>query len=146
MFNLNIEIILLLLSCFLCFAVSLRLFSIKSKNKKTDETLTSTQNSLNSLQAQLENLKNQNKENNSFDSTLHTVKVTTNLQKSRTQYHQKAVSTMPPERYRYIRSLLDNGLDSEKIASVLAISIQEAEQLVALSKLAQRREGSLTEN
>jgi len=45
-----------------------------------------------------------------------------------------------PEKYRYIRSLSEKGMDAREIASILAISRQEAEQLVTLSKIA--REGT----
>ncbi|MGW8195625.1 MAG: hypothetical protein ACWGOX_15310, partial [Desulforhopalus sp.] len=42
----------------------------------------------------------------------------------------------PPEKYCYIRSLSEKGMDAREIASILAISRQEAEQLVTLTKIA----------
>ena len=145
MLNLDVKILLLLVSFMICCAVSLRLFLLKCKTKKTVETLSSTRKSLDTLQDQYQQLQNKN-QNSSFDSTLQKAELTTHLQKSRSQYHKKAGTILPPERYKYIRSLMENGLDSSGIASVLAISVQEAEQLVALSRLSRRKEVSLSEN
>lgn len=144
MIHFSIELLLLLLSFIFCSAISLRFYMLKTKAKKTVETLTNTKNSLNKLQNKLDTLSGEQKEAPSFDTSLQTAALTTNLQKSRSQYHNQAATITPPERYRYIRSLLENGLDSTKIAAVLAISLQEAEQLVTLVRLSQKKEASLS--
>lgn len=42
----------------------------------------------------------------------------------------------PPEKYGYVRSLVEQGMGAAEIASVLNLSRSEVEQLIALSKLA----------
>lgn len=42
----------------------------------------------------------------------------------------------PPEKYGYVRSLVDQGMGAAEIASVLNLSRTEVEQLIALAKLA----------
>ncbi len=57
------------------------------------------------------------------------------IQLSRSSYHARAASARLPERYQYISSLTDNGAGADEVAKLFSISRQEAEQLVALSKL-----------
>lgn len=45
----------------------------------------------------------------------------------------------PPEKYGYVRSLVDQGMGAAEIATVLNLSRSEVEQLIALSKLARRQ-------
>ncbi len=44
----------------------------------------------------------------------------------------------PPEKYRYVTSLIQQGLGSAEIAQVLNLSRSEVDQLVALARLAHR--------
>ena len=52
--------------------------------------------------------------------------------------HGAASSAKTPERYNYIDRMIERGMDPENIASLLLISLQEAEQLVTLSRLAHK--------
>lgn len=47
----------------------------------------------------------------------------------------------PPEKYGYVRSLVDQGMGAAEIAAVLNLSRSEVEQLVSLAKLAPRSSG-----
>ena len=71
-----------------------------------------------------------------FQESLQQAEITTRLQKPRLSSQQVNSNTNPPERYRYVRSLAASGMSSHEIASVLSISIHEADQLVALAKIA----------
>lgn len=44
-----------------------------------------------------------------------------------------------PERYSYVASLLDHGMDAGEIADILKISPTETEQLIKLSKVARKK-------
>lgn len=52
--------------------------------------------------------------------------------------HGGASSAKTPERYQYIDRMIEHDMDPENIASLLLISLQEAEQLVTLSRLAHK--------
>lgn len=90
------------------------------------------------LSQQCRDLKTQISENASFATDLSTAEITTKLQTSRMNYHSNRLSGNMPERYGYINALLENGMDHEKIATLLSISVHEAEQLVKLSQLSNR--------
>jgi hypothetical protein len=52
--------------------------------------------------------------------------------------HDRASSAKSPERYQYIDRMIKHDMDPENIASLLLISLPEAEQLVTLSRLAHK--------
>ncbi len=64
--------------------------------------------------------------------------LTTNFQKPRLNGQNSAKSGSPPEKYRYLQSLAQKGMPADEIASVLAISTHEAQQLITLSKIARQ--------
>lgn len=76
---------------------------------------------------------------NEFQHNLHNAELTTQLQQTRLHTEEIRSSGNTPEKYRYVRSLSERGMDAEAIASILAISAQEAEQLLALTKIARER-------
>ena len=51
---------------------------------------------------------------------------------------QSARISPPPERYRYVQRLSENGMSGDQIADILALSRREVEQLVTLSRLCTR--------
>lgn len=80
---------------------------------------------------QLEKLKN-------FQKNLKEAELTTRLQAPRLNEAITRIAPNTPERYQYISSLDQKGMDSEEIALILKISIQETEQLLSLSRIAQK--------
>ena len=70
-----------------------------------------------------------------FSTTLKTASLTTELQLPRLQSLAK-INKQPPEKYRILSKLASQGMDAEKIASILDISRIEADQLLSLSNMA----------
>lgn len=60
------------------------------------------------------------------------------------QRFRDGVTREPPEKYRYVASLVERGLSAVEIAQTLHLSLGEVEQLMALAQLA-RRSASATE-
>jgi len=54
------------------------------------------------------------------------------------QRFQGAATREPPEKYRYVASLVERGLSAVEIAQTLHLSLGEVEQLMALAQLARR--------
>ena len=69
-----------------------------------------------------------------FQKNLNEAELTTRLQQPRLSA-QHGRHSSAPERYLYVRSLAQSGMEAEEIATILSISTQEAEQLVNLSRL-----------
>jgi hypothetical protein len=49
---------------------------------------------------------------------------------------QSGYSPDTPERYRYIQSMTEKGLNAQDIAAMISISLHEATQLVTLTRMA----------
>ena len=79
------------------------------------------------------------KENN-FASDLSEAHVTAKFLSPRLKSgtHNAAAQAKTPERYNYIDRMIKSGMSPEHIAPLLLISLQEAEQLVTLSRLAHK--------
>jgi DNA-directed RNA polymerase specialized sigma24 family protein len=61
------------------------------------------------------------------------------LQESEIKQHFRGAATRePPEKYRYVASLVERGLSAVEIAQTLHLSLGEVEQLMALTQLARR--------
>ncbi|WP_156792312.1 hypothetical protein [Desulfotalea psychrophila] len=100
--------------------------------------LAKTQHDLEEIQQQHNNTKEQLEELSSFQKNMTEAKLTTRLQAPRVQAQEKKNSHIP-EKYQYIDSLNKKGMPPEEIASLLSISLAEAQQLVALTKIANKR-------
>ncbi len=83
------------------------------------------------LENQLEQLKD-------FQNNLKEAELTTRLQTSRLNDTIGRSVADSPERYQYISSLDEKGMSSEEISTILNISLQETEQLLSLSRIAQK--------
>ncbi len=74
-----------------------------------------------------------------FKSSIDSMDLTTKLQKPRLKGvhagNLEIDSFKAPEKYSYVRSLSARGLNPEEIASILSLSTQETQQLVALSMI-----------
>ncbi|WP_457572997.1 hypothetical protein [Desulfolithobacter sp.] len=77
------------------------------------------------------------REQEEFLETLASAEITTRLQKPRLELHQDG-TVETPEKYRYVASMVQNGMTMEEIASILAIAPAEARQLVTLARMAAR--------
>jgi hypothetical protein len=130
------EILLILLAFLLCSVAIWRSIIFKKRADQQSKLLAETNATLEEVRKKLFALQEKDKQYKEFQDSLNQAEITTRLQKSRlsTQQHNRSMS--PPEKYRYVHSLAASGMTSQEIASVLSISIHEAEQLVNLSKLA----------
>ena len=83
------------------------------------------------LDSQLEQLR-------SFQDKLRSAELTTKLQKPRLKDSAQPLVPESPERYLYISSLHQKGMDPQEIATILRLSQDEIEQILALSRIAQK--------
>jgi hypothetical protein len=102
---------------------------LETSNEDLQQKLTAATTDLQALQKKYQ-------ESLDFQKNLSEAEITTRLQQPRLSIQLGHSRSEAPERYLYVRSLAQNGMSAEEIASVLSISTQEAEQLVNLSKLA----------
>jgi hypothetical protein len=70
-----------------------------------------------------------------FKTSLTAAELTTQLQKPRLSNQTSPATNSIPEKYSFVHSLIKKNMSSDEIASILAISVHEAAQLVTLSKL-----------
>lgn len=73
-----------------------------------------------------------------FDEDLRVASLTTLLQRPRLSAWQHRSDLSIPERYRYIHSLTEMGLDAREIASALSMSLDEITQILTLITVASR--------
>jgi ATP/maltotriose-dependent transcriptional regulator MalT len=128
------KIILILLALLLCSVAMWRFILLKKRADKQSKILIEATKAFADMQEQLEALQKKNKQYKEFQDSLDQAEITTRLQKSRLSMQEQDMPA--PERYRYVHSLAASGMSSQEIASVLSISIHEAEQLVNLARLA----------
>ncbi|THB72593.1 MAG: hypothetical protein D6B25_16695 [Desulfobulbaceae bacterium] len=129
--------LLLLISCFmvvtsLWIAVDRRrkLSRLTAKHNRISQEFSIMEEHYQELKASLDNEKE-------FQKDLQKAEVTTKLQIPRIKYLEEGNdSTDAPERYKYIKELLAHDFDSNKLSSLLCISTREADQLIALSRIA----------
>ncbi len=101
--------------------------------------LTEANGFCNKIREELKDLHDKHNKTKQFKATLSVAELTTQLQKSRLSAQASAATNSIPEKYSFVHSLIKKKMDSNEIASILAISSHEAEQLVTLSKLGQAR-------
>jgi hypothetical protein len=112
---------------------------LKRKMKLQSRFLAETGECLEDLHNKLACLQEKDRQRPPPCSTVSQAELAARLQKSQLSAPNMHRSMTSPERYRYVHSLAANGMSSQEIASILSISIHEADQLVNLSKLAQPR-------
>jgi hypothetical protein len=131
----NTESFLIILALLLCSAATWRSIVYRRRAKQQSRLLAETSEALAEVNKKLIFLQERDKKFTEFQDSLNLAEITTRLQKSRLSA-QDCNRMSPPERYRYVHSLAESGMSSQEIATVLSISIHEAEQLVNLSRLA----------
>jgi hypothetical protein len=114
-------------------AIYLRM-SISKQRKLHSETHAQLDNAIGKI-AKLEHIE---KKYNAFSSDLEQAAVVSKAQQTPRVLNRMNNDLQPPERYKYIHSLTAQGIAAAEIATILAISSQEADQLVALANISNR--------
>lgn len=109
----------------------------KKENKLLGQQLTATTVSLEQVRKQLSDLQERHEKIKVFQNSLQEAELTTKFQKPRLDSLNQGADCSTPDKYRYFQTLAKKDMPVEQIASVLAISTHEAQQLVSLSKLAE---------
>ena len=111
------------------------LFYEKSR-RSLRQKLSLAEKELSRAQASLRDLRQEQREAKRFENAFAAADVSRRL---RNAHEGWKTSTQPPERYRYASSLIACGVKAEQLAEGLSLSRREAEQLVALASLAEKR-------
>jgi len=135
--QMQLSLILFGMPAILCVVLLIIIVRTKKENKLLARQLTATTVSLELARKQLGELQDRQAEINAFHTDLQTAELTTKLQKPRLDAQKNAASGVSTGKYSNIQSLADKGMSIEEIASTLAVSTHEAQQLVNLAKIAQ---------
>lgn len=128
------------LFCSIVGVLTIRLWLLKKENNLLSEQLTQTSIALEQSRQAMQQLQDQKADQTGFTEDLRNAGLATRLQKPRLDPLFQSAATAAPAKYGFIHSLLEREMPVQEIASILAISLQEANQLVALSKLAKQHE------
>jgi hypothetical protein len=134
--QIGLTLFLSVIPAVLCGLLLVMIILEKKENRLLSRQLTETVVSLELLRKQLGELEEKNVEIDRFHHSLREAEVTTRLQQPRLEAQLRSTDIPPSGKYGNIRELTGKGLSIEEIASVLAVSIHEAHQLVNLAKLA----------
>ena len=93
---------------------------------------------LSRTQARLRELRQEQREARRFENAFDAADASRRLKDAHAGRNMN-IPAQPPERYRYASSLIACGVEAEQLAEGLSLSRQEAEQLVALASLADKR-------
>lgn len=124
---------------FLLFIILLLLLYRANRQRRVlAQRLTATSLMLRQVKQKNSALENQLEQLKDFQNDLKEAELTTRLQASRLNDTMSRTASDGPERYQYISSLDQKGMSSEEISTILNISLQETEQLLSLSRIAQK--------
>jgi hypothetical protein len=129
--------LLLYLTLLLCIAVTIRSFVLRKRLTSQNELLQTANARIEALDVEVAQLKVVEKRFHDFSKDLTQAELSTEIQRFRHATAAGRSTGTPPERYQYIHSLNRKGIPSAEIASILAISPHEADQLVKLANLSQ---------
>ncbi len=135
MFQFSFSTTVALVAALLACLVSLLAIHFRRKASRLTSDLDKLQEKLAVTHTDLQALQQKYQDSLDFQKNLSEAELTTRLQQPRLSAQHGHSRITAPERYLYIRSLAQNGMSAEEIASVLSISVTEAEQLVNLAKL-----------
>lgn len=124
------------LTVFAIVSVLCLILLFRHKNNMLSAKLISTEKNLTNTEQELMELREKLDSTLGFQKSLNEAEITTRLQQPRLATQHANTSVQAPERYHYIKSLSENGMEAKEIADILSISAQEATQLVNLSRLA----------
>lgn len=133
----NTFAIIVALSALLLTSLALALaIYYRRKNAKLAGELSQALEKLALAHADMQELQQRHQDSLDFQKNLTAAELTTRLQQPRLSAQHGYAHVTAPERYLYVRSLAQNGMSAREISDILAISTQEAEQLVNLARLA----------
>jgi len=127
--------ILLTITLSLCVLVTIRSMYLRKLLIRERTKLVETFTALDCAAAELEKLRQTQQRFQNFKTNLNQAELATKIQQPRLELSRKNGELRTPERYQYIHSLAEKGINASDIASILTISNQEADQLVALANL-----------
>jgi hypothetical protein len=135
----SLAIFFLIIPSVLCLFSFTKYILVKKENKLLVQEIKTTSSQLEAHRQKLIELEWQHNEIKNFHNSMQQAELTTKFQAPRLQAAHKQTSTHNagslPEKYKYIHSLIENGMGPDEIASVLSISLHEARQLVSLSTI-----------
>ena len=130
---------ILIIPCFFCFLTLAKYILLKKENKLLAQEMKSATSQLEANKKKMTDLEWRHNEIKEFLKSMQQAELTTKFQTPRLQVAHGEISSpkasRPPEKYKYIHSLIENGMGPDEIASVLSISLHEARQLVCLSSI-----------
>lgn len=132
---------ILLTSILFCTVSTVLMIMLKRSNTSQAKLLRAMQASLESRPT---NGEGQERTAALFDDNLRAAELTTRLQQPRLTLQQCGYSAATPERYQYIRSMVDQGMSATEIAAMLSMSLHETSQLVALIRVTRQHNSSDT--
>lgn len=130
-----------IISAIIGVGIIVLLFLEKRRNKRLSERMIQLTTTLEMTRKQLDTMQEKHDKIIEFQNSLNMAELTTMLQKPRLNAQSVDTGKTTPGKYSNIQSLAQKGMSVEEIASVLAVSTHEAQQLVNLAKLAQGNTG-----
>jgi len=122
----------------LFIVVSIRAIYLRKSISKQKIVIEEIQTQLDSATQKIEHLEHIEKKYNTFSSDLEQASMASKVQQTPRVLNRTNNDQRPPERYKYIHSLTRQGIAAAEIATILAISAQEADQLVALANISNK--------
>ncbi len=136
---------LLLLSALLLAAALIKILLLLREKKALLVRLKLTETRLRAINGDVDTLRARISELQNFRDSLDQAELTTRLQRPRLETaagEATARKTSPPatEKYRFIHALAEKDLSGKEIASILAVSQEEVQQVLALTALSSAAE------
>jgi hypothetical protein len=135
--NSLLDTTLILLPSLICILALLKTMGLIKENLSLSRELRKTVLQLRKTGQQPSKI-TQSEEIEEFKDSLTTAEVTTKLQQPRLQVDGRSFAAGPStvsEKYSFIESMSQNGMDPKQIASILSLSIDEVKQVMTLSSL-----------
>jgi hypothetical protein len=130
--------LLLYVTFVLLVIVSIRAISLRGSISKHIERHEEMFSQLERAHLRIEKLEHIERQYNTFSTDLEQAARTSKAQTTPRILNQNDSNSRPPERYKYIHSLTQQGIPAAEIAKILTISSHEADQLVALANISNR--------
>ena len=135
---------ILLISILFCTVSTVLMIMLKRSNTNQAKLLSQMQASLETRPKNGDDQEDHQRTAALFDDNLRAAELTTRLQQPRLTLQQCGYSPATPERYQYIRSMVDQGMSAADIAAMLSKSLHETSQLIALIRVTRQHSASDT--
>lgn len=140
----NLAQIIMIFTFLLAAIAILKTMLLIRENKLLSTQLTKTAVRLEKTEQLFNKLRQQHKEVQQFRQELKQAELTTKIHQSKLVTEQASEATFARsaihEKYSYVRSLAEKGLEPPEIATILSISTHEAKQLFSLASLGKTAE------